>query len=39
MKKKPQIGDSQPWGHDEVRIYTSRGWCIIDKKELTKETV
>lgn len=22
------LGDSQPWGTDEVRILTSRGWIV-----------
>jgi hypothetical protein len=30
--KRPQLGDYQLWGADEIRIYTMRGWCIIDKR-------
>lgn len=32
-KKKPRLGDYQEWGQDELRIYTMRGWCIIEKKQ------
>lgn len=30
--KEPRLGDFQEWGQDELRIYTMRGWCIIEKK-------
>lgn len=30
--KEPRLGDYQEWGQDELRIYTMRGWCIIEKK-------
>jgi len=30
--KEPRLGDTQEWGQDEIRIYTMRGWCIVDKK-------
>jgi hypothetical protein len=28
----PRLGDFQLWGQDEIRIYTMRGWCIVDKR-------
>ena len=31
-KKEPRLGDYQLWGADEIRIYTMRGWCIVEKK-------
>jgi len=30
--KEPRLGDFQEWGQDEIRIYTMRGWCIVEKK-------
>ena len=30
--KEPRLGDYQLWGQDEIRIYTMRGWCIVEKK-------
>ena len=32
--KQPILGDHQLWGADEIRIYTMRGWCIVEKELL-----
>jgi len=32
-----KLGDHQNFGPDQIRIYTMRGWVIIDKNELQEE--
>lgn len=32
-----QLGDYQQYGPDQIRIYTQRGWVIIDSDDLQEE--
>lgn len=34
---RSKLGAKQNFGHKQIRIYTMRGWVIIDDNELEEE--